>query len=381
MFLSRYMDFAIIGWMITSLSSNPSSVGLLIFLRYIPLSTSGILSGWLVDKFARLSIIRVIIILASIYYIFVSFYMLAGNNEITFFYIFTFISGILSSLDLASRQSYLSNVVNKNKLKFALGIDMIIINFCIFLGPNIAMYLYDIVEFYVIYITLSIFTLINLFFIRKNPKLSILKKYREQYKGFKKGIEFSIGNKLVLSTLLILALANCFAFSFESMAPYVGKTILNSSPKEFSFLISMQGLGALSGSILFLPFIVKIYRPGLVFAFSSFSLCFFSFLFSFNNSYIISCLIIFFGGVSISIFGNMHARILISQTPNALRGRVQGLRQFCIGFFPLGSLLLGISGDYFGISNSIKLFSILGVLVTIFILFFFKELRTKINYK
>ncbi len=381
MFTARYMDFAIIGWLITSLSNDPSSVGLLIFLRFIPLITSGLISGWLVDKFPRLKIIKTIIVVTSIYYFLLSYYLLIGSETIEIFYILTFISGILSSIDLASRQSYLSNLVRRKTLKFALAIDIILMNLCIFLGPNIGMLFYEIIDFYQIYFYLGIVTLLNLLIIRKNPNLSMLKNKKEEYSGFAKGVGFAIKNKLILSTLLILAFGNFFAFSFESMAPYVGKNILNSSPQEFSFLLSMQGLGALSGAILFFPLIVKINRPGLVFAISSISLCIFSFLFSFENSYFMTCLIIFFGGLSVAIFGNMHARILISQTPNPLRGRIQGLRQLSIGFFPLGSLFLGLSGDYFGISDSIRLFSFTGVLITIFILILFRELRVKIFNK
>ncbi len=381
MFSARYMDFAIIGWLITSLSNDPSSVGLLIFLRFIPLTTSGLISGWLVDKFPRLKIIKTIIVITSIYYFLLSYYLLIGSETIEIFYILTFISGILSSIDLASRQSYLSNLVRRKTLKFSLAIDIILMNLCIFLGPNIGMLFYEIIDFYQIYFYLGIVTLLNLLIIRKNPNLSMLKNKKEEYSGFAKGVGFAIKNKLILSTLLILAFGNFFAFSFESMAPYVGKNILNSSPQEFSFLLSMQGLGALSGAILFFPLIVKINRPGLVFAISSISLCIFSFLFSFENSYFMTCVIIFFGGLSIAIFGNMHARILISQTPNPLRGRIQGLRQLSIGFFPLGSLFLGLSGDYFGISDSIRLFSFTGVLITIFILILFRELRVKIFNK
>tara|TARA_A100001037_G_scaffold132969_1_gene120644 strand:- start:23430 stop:24575 length:1146 start_codon:yes stop_codon:yes gene_type:complete len=381
MFSARYMDFAIIGWLITSLSNDPSSVGLLIFLRFIPLTTSGLISGWLVDKFPRLKIIKTIIVITSIYYFLLSYYLLIGSETIEIFYILTFISGILSSIDLASRQSYLSNLVRRKTLKFSLAIDIILMNLCIFLGPNIGMLFYEIIDFYQIYFYLGIVTLLNLLIIRKNPNLSMLKNKKEEYSGFAKGVGFAIKNKLILSTLLILAFGNFFAFSFESMAPYVGKNILNSSPQEFSFLLSMQGLGALSGAILFFPLIVKINRPGLVFAISSISLCIFSFLFSFENSYFMTCVIIFFGGLSIAIFGNMHTRILISQTPNPLRGRIQGLRQLSIGFFPLGSLFLGLSGDYFGISDSIRLFSFTGVLITIFILILFRELRVKIFNK
>ena len=381
MFSARYMDFAIIGWLITSLSNDPSSVGLLFFLRFIPLTSSGLISGWLVDKFPRLKIIKIIIVITSIYYFLLSYYLLIGSETIAIFYILTFISGILSSIDLASRQSYLSNLVRRKTLKFALAIDIILMNLCIFLCPNIGMLFYEIIDFNQIYFYLGIVTLLNLLIIRKNPNLSMLKNKKKEYSGFAKGVGFAIKNKLILSTLLILAFGNFFAFSFESMAPYVGKNILNSSPQEFSFLLSMQGLGALSGAILFFPLIVKINRPGLIFAISSISLCIFSFLFSFENSYFMTCLIIFFGGLSIAIFGNMHARILISQTPNPLRGRIQGLRQLSIGFFPLGSLFLGLSGDYFGISDSIRLFSFTGALITIFILILFRELRVKIFNK
>ena len=138
MFSARYMDFAIIGWHITSLSNNPSSVGLLIFLRFIPLTTSGLISGWLVDKFPRLKIIKIIIVITSIYYFLLSYYLLIGSETIAIFYILTFISGILSSIDLASRQSYLSNLVRRKTLKFALAkiIKYVPLAYCWLIKPE-----------------------------------------------------------------------------------------------------------------------------------------------------------------------------------------------------------------------------------------------------
>jgi len=75
---------------------------------------------------------------------------------------------------------------------------------------------------------------------------------------------------------------------------------------------------------------------------------------------------------------NMHSRILLSEAPNPLRGRIQGLAQFGIGFFPVGSLLVGILGDNIGILNSMRIFAYTGVISTILILILFKDLKTKL---
>ena len=61
-------------------------------------------------------------------------------------------------------------------------------------------------------------------------------------------------------------------------------------------------------------------------------------------------------GTITTFFMNMHSRILLSQTPNPLRGRIQGLAQFAIGFFPMGALLVGILGDNIGILNNENIF-------------------------
>ncbi len=75
---------------------------------------------------------------------------------------------------------------------------------------------------------------------------------------------------------------------------------------------------------------------------------------------------------------NMHSRILLSETPNPLRGRIQGLAQFGIGFFPIGSLLVGILGDNIGILNSMRIFACIGVISVTLILILFKDLKVKL---
>ena len=107
----RFIDFALITWLLTNIAKSPSSVGLLVFVKFSPMVLSGFFSGWLVDKFTRLTLIRAVIIMTSFYLLLWSAYLFLFDTKLIVIFILTFISGILMSLDISSRQSYLANLI------------------------------------------------------------------------------------------------------------------------------------------------------------------------------------------------------------------------------------------------------------------------------
>ena len=374
----RFLDFALVTWLLTNIVKNPSSVGLLVFVKFLPMIFSGIISGWLVDKFTRLSIIRLVIIMTSFYLMSWSFYLFFFEVKPSVIFFLTFLSGILMSIDISSRQSYLANLLKKQRLKSGIALNIILLNTAWFLGPNIGIYFMNFLSLEKLYFALAIINAVNLIFLHKMPKLSIAKIEKNKYSGFTSGIKYALKNKIIISTLIIVAIGNLTAFTFESMAPYFARFIYEATPEQFSLLISLQGFGALIGSVIFFPLLVRISRPGLIFALATITLCAGSIIFTNNKSFISGCITITILGSVTTFFMNMHSRILLSQTPNPLRGRIQGLAQFAIGFFPMGALFVGILGDNIGILNSMRIFSSLGIIATVFILIIFKDLRNKL---
>ncbi|MQG24258.1 MAG: MFS transporter [SAR202 cluster bacterium] len=374
----RFLDFALVTWLLTNIVKSPSSVGLLFFVKFLPMIFSGMISGWLVDKFTRLNIIRSVIIMTSLYLFAWSFYLFFFEAKPVIIFFLTFLSGILMSIDISSRQSYLANLVRKKNLKSGIALNIILLNSAWFLGPNIGIYFMNFLVLENLYFVFALINAANLIFLIKMPRLSIRKTEKTKYAGFTSGIRYAFKNKILLSTLIIVAMGNLTAFSFESMAPYFARFIYEATPEQFSLIISLQGLGALLGSIIFFPLLVRISRPGLIFALATITLCAGSIIFTNNKSFVAGCITIAMLGAIATFFMNMHSRILLSQTPNPLRGRIQGLAQFAIGFLPIGALLVGILGDNIGILNSMRIFSSLGIITTIFILIFFRDLRSKI---
>lgn len=373
----RFLDFAIIAWLLTNVIENPASVGLLIFFKFIPMLFVGLFTGWLADKYLRSRIIKISIILTSIYllvwYLYLSYFSPTENIIL----LLVFVSGVIISIDRASRTSYLSNLVNKKYLRNVLALDVVATHLGWFLGPNIASILFEYFSYANIYMLLAIINLFNLALLLKLPKLDLKKSVH--LSGITQGIKFVSKNKIILGTLLILGIGNFTAFTFESMTPYFAKFIFNTSPKQFNFMLSLQGLGALVGSLIFLPLVGRMNYQGIVFVLATITLLLGSIIFSTVDIFILACFILFSLGIIMPLFMNMHTMILMSQTPNQLRGRIQGFQQLAISMFPLGSLTLGFIGNKIGIIDSIKLFSIIGLILVLFVWIIFRSLNNRIK--
>ena len=211
----------------------------------------------------------------------------------------------------------------------------------------------------------------------KIPKLDLKKTVH--LSGITEGIKFASKNKIIIGTLLILGIGNFTAFTFESMTPYFAKFIFNTSPKQFNFMLSLQGLGALVGSLIFLPLVGRMNYQGIVFVLATIMLLLGSIIFSTVDVFLLACFVLFALGVIMPLFTNMHTMILMSQTPNQLRGRIQGFQQLGISMFPIGSLTLGFIGNKIGIIDSMKVFSITGLILVFFVWIIFRSLNKRIK--
>ena len=195
----RFIDFALITWILTDISNNPSTFGLLIFVKFSPMMFSGLISGWIVDKVTRLTLIKVVIYITSLYLLFWAVYLFYFEPSLIIIFILTFISGILISLDISARQSYLASLVKRKRLRAGIALNIILLNIAWFIGPNIGIFFMNFMTFDKLYLLMTLINSINLFFLYKMPKLSIPKSEKNKYSGMSKGISFALSNKIIHS--------------------------------------------------------------------------------------------------------------------------------------------------------------------------------------
>ncbi|MBI64533.1 MAG: hypothetical protein CL778_04585 [Chloroflexi bacterium] len=382
-YLIRFLDMAILTWLVVQEFPNPSAAGGIIFFRFLPFLIVGPIFGVIADKISRIKIIFFAQPLSLFLMLFFGLGIQFDLSSLIFFYIYSFLVGSVFVLELIAKRTYLVRIMRKRKyFTSVLALETITLDLGWFIGANLGGILLSFFSPQYIYFFISPFLLINIFLLRNLPELKVVrdKKIKDSYiNSLKLGLLYAKNNSIILSILLIIGSVNLFGFVFESLGPTYIKNTLKQDSFMFGLLIASPGLGSLIGASIFS--VIKLVRyPGFFLVISVLLLYVCQFTYSFiTYVYLLLFLYIFLGFVT-SFFIVLHSSIILTKTDDAFRGRISGLTSIMIGLFPFAGVIFGFTGDYIGIEFTLKLSSILGIISLIIVSLYNKKIfRTQIE--
>ena len=154
------------------------------------------------------------------------------------------------------------------------------------------------------------------------------------------GVRYIRRSQVMVGTLGVTLILNVFGFTYMSQQPVVARQVLDVSDVLIGILQSVEGAGAFLGASLVVIFArphhyTRIYMWGSLL----FLICIV--LFSRSETYWVSLIILFFGGVGMSGFATMQSAIMIYVSSPKMRGRALGAVAVFIGVGPFGQLAIG----------------------------------------
>jgi len=78
-------------------------------------------------------------------------------------------------------------------------------------------------------------------------------------------------------------------------------------------------------------------------------------------SYWLACGVLVLGGMGAALFGNMQTTLVLTRVPPAVRSRQMGLITVCIGFGPLGQLMVGALAEQVGARTAVLCSAVVGL--------------------
>jgi MFS family permease len=163
-----------------------------------------------------------------------------------------------------------------------------------------------------------------------------------------------IRSEVTLKAIMILvAVVTIFGWSYSVMLPIFADRILNIGAIGLGNLLTANGIGALISALTVASFGHKV-QPS-KFIYTGLSIFIFSILvFTASSSPLLSMACMVGVGLGLIAFFATANASLQMRTPDHLRGRVMGLYALVFqGFFPLGSLGLGVLADVAGVRLAI----------------------------
>ena len=341
-------------WLIYRLTGRATLLGLVGFAGNFPIFLLAPIGGALADRFERR---RIIVVTQAISMVLA--FVLAGltlGGVVREWHIVALAAGlgIIHAFDIPARQSFLVEMVGRDDLINAIGLNSSLFNGARMIGPAVAGVLVAAVgEGWCFFINAISFAavLVALLAIRVPPfqapaKTSTLSRIRE-------GFAFAVHERPVRALLVMLSFLSLVGMPFMVLMPVFADRVLFGGPAAYGILMSAAGMGALAGAIALAS---KRDVRGLGGWVARAAIGFGALLavFSLSRSMWLSVLLLLPIGFSMMVQISSSNTLIQTMVPDALRGRVMSVYSMMfMGMAPLGALLSGWSADRIGAPRTV----------------------------
>jgi MFS family permease len=357
-------------WLIWQLTGSPVHLGMINAVRGIPMLIFGILGGVAADRVSRVKILLVCQSVTWATYLVLAFLITTERVAVWHLYVAAVTLGTAMAFNMPTRQSMIPGVVPREMLNNAIGLNIAAMNFTRILGPSMAGVLIAPIGIGGVYwLAGGIYAtvLFSTLMLRLPPNLAPRPIQASAWADLKEGFRYVRDTEVILAVLLVGLLPTLLGMPFMALLPAFADTVLGMDASGFGLLMSVSGVGALLGSLWVAS--VDFKRIGIVmlqgiFAFGALLLAFAivpPLLVSAGGGSAavpVAMATLFLIGITNSLFWALSQSTLLSITPEALHGRIMGIRLLEMGVAPMGSALGGFVAQVTSIPVAVALMGI-----------------------
>ena len=360
------IEILIIPWVIITKTNSGLVLGLYGASRYFSTIFAPVFGG-IIDGFNKkhtLILSRAYMLIHSLIFMVLSFQDILSVTNIV---VISFFYGMAHNFDRISRESLTQIIISKKNLTNASALISTTYDVSKIIAPLIGSAIYYLYGVTIAYILVGILYLLAAFVIFAVKINNIIKEHSKIYNELVEGIKYLIKDRILVSLMLIAALANLTTLTLtNAFLPFISKDMLNGNANDLALLISFSAIGSLFGSILMTTGIFR-ETPGKILIFIMIIwhvLMIATSLFPVKT--IMYVLLILFGS-STAICTILLTMLILTITERMMIGKIMGIRQLAIFAFPIGLLAGGYMIDQIGLEFSIQAMGFLGLVLSILI--------------
>ncbi len=345
-------------WHLRTLSDQPLVVSGVGLARFIPIIIFALIGGLVADTFNRRNVMfltQTTMLLTAMALGLLTYFKVIGIWSI---YIITAINGIVISFDSPARQSLISNLVPREDLQSAFGLQSIAANTGAIIGPALSgLVIATLGQQWTYWINAISFlaVLVALVMMGKVEKAAREPEIRQLPSAFKKldfsgipiGIRFILRQPIILSSMIMDFFASFFS-SAETLLPFVATDILGVGVIGYGWLSAAQSIGSVTVALI-LTQTTHLRKQGklLLWGVTAFGLA--TIVFGLSRSFALTFAALVLVGAGDAVSTVLRNTIRQLQTPDELRGRMISINQiFFAGGPRLGEMEAGLVAQAFG---------------------------------
>ena len=330
---------------------NATAVGAVMACQFGPQLLLLPLTGYAADRFDRRKILYITQAVMGLLAFGLGVLTLLHRVQLWHVYLFAFLLGSAAAFDAPARTTFVAELVGKENLSNAVGLNSTSFNSARMVGPAVAGLLIARVGTGWVFLVNGISfvaVLISLSFLRKS-ELRVPKRRgggKNGEGGFVEGLRYVAARPDLRAPLWMLFLIGTFGLNFPIFISTMAVSVFHAGADQFGLLTSFMAIGTVTAALLVArrgdPTVMLLLQAALVFGIGCA-------LAAVMPSYLLFGLTLILIGVAVQTFTTSTNALLQTTTEPAMRGRVVAMfLAIALGSTPIGAPLVGWIADRFG---------------------------------
>lgn len=320
-------------------------------LQFTPMLFLSLFAGVIIDKFPKRRILLFTQTTAMLLALTLGILALTGAVRYWHILILAFLLGIVNTLDMPTRQSFVIELVGKEDLLNAIALNSMVFNLARIVGPavaGIAMGLWGAAFCFLANAISFVAVIFGLFLITTKPFVRKENANKNVFKDISAGVQYIFSTPVLYTTVALTAIIGTFAMNYNVLIPVLARKVLHQEGMGYGFLMSAMGFGSLIGALTVAtrskqrPKMMKLFICGLVVSGMLI-------IIPMSNIYVVTALLIMVTGffnINFSTTSNSTVQI---NSRDEFRGRVMSVYTLVFaGTTPIGSFIVSTITDKFG---------------------------------
>ncbi|MEU7001022.1 MFS transporter [Nonomuraea sp. NPDC046570] len=364
--LGGWMQRTAQDWLVLDLThGSAAALGTTTALQFLPMLLFGMFGGVLADRYPKRPVLIVAQSLMAVLALTMGVLTVTGSAQVWHVYVMAFALGIISCVEVPTRQAFVVEMVGREDLANAIALNSSSFQLARVLGPAIGGVL-----IYVLGGTGPIFLVNALSFAGVIAGLVFMRKSEltpaelvPRAKGqLREGLRYVMDRPELLMPILLVAFVSMFSQSFSMSIALMAREVFKAGASSFGLASSVFAVGALGGAL----FAARRTRPSrrmLIAGAVSFGL--FQVATGLAPFYPVYLLLLIPTGIAlITVNTAANASVQLATSPE-MRGRVMGIYVLVFtGGAPLGAPLIGWISELGGPRVGVMIAGVLCVLGT-----------------
>jgi MFS family permease len=357
------------GWLVLQLTHDPLWLGLVSLAQFGPVIVLGLFGGVIADQLPKRKTLMATQTVAMIL-AFVLFGLTASHViQVWHVLVLSALLGIANAFDMPARQSFAVEMVGRDDVANAVGLNSALFNASRILGPAAAGLLIGAFDISIAFLIngISFIAVILAYLAMRDSELRAVtqnprpRNVREVLSTMAEGARYVRTTPIVLLAVSIVGLAATFGMNFSVLVPPLADNVLHVGASGFGFLMAASGVGSTIAAL----WVAFQNRPGpRPIVFGAIALGLGSIVLAFSTSFALSLIAMAIagaGGIAMAVSANTTIQLAV---PDHLRGRVMSFYTTIFSAsVPAGGLLMGAIASGWGVPFSLFVGAVLSLAV------------------